>query len=288
MTDEAFHERLCEDFFMFIFILGVAILAQHFCDRFSNGVIPEAAASILIGVLSSSIIKLVGVKAFTFHFSNELFFCAMLPPIIYNSGYHCIRIFIIKNLLPIISLAIFGTIITVCLFAAGFYYLGQLGLITSISGAEAVTFGALISSIDPVATLSVFAKAKIDPNLYYLIFGESMFNDAVCITVFRLAKKMIGVDIDLTEAILDCLSRFIIICISSSLIGYLFAILTALMLKHLNINEEHRLVIISIFIISVYIPFFLAEWLGQSGIICILFTGIASRRYVSRNIGTFR
>lgn len=44
---------------------------------------------------------------------------------------------------------------------------------------ELLTFGALISATDPVSTLAVFQEKRVDPHLFYLVFGESVLNDAV-------------------------------------------------------------------------------------------------------------
>ena len=44
---------------------------------------------------------------------------------------------------------------------------------------ELLTFGALISATDPVSTLAVFQAKRVDPQLFYLVFGESVLNDAV-------------------------------------------------------------------------------------------------------------
>lgn len=48
-------------------------------------------------------------------------------------------------------------------------------------------FGALISAVDPVATLSIIGNPELDcdPMLYSLVFGESVLNDAVAIVLFR-------------------------------------------------------------------------------------------------------
>lgn len=57
--------------------------------------------------------------------------------------------------------------------------LGAIGLIPQLTPAEAFLFGALLSAIDPVATLLVFKKCKAPPLLFNLVFGESVLNDAV-------------------------------------------------------------------------------------------------------------
>lgn len=54
-----------------------------------------------------------------------------------------------------------------------------MGLITKLTAAEAYLYGALISAVDPVATLSVFKKNGVPPLLFNLVFGESVLNDGV-------------------------------------------------------------------------------------------------------------
>jgi sodium/hydrogen exchanger-like protein 6/7 len=50
---------------------------------------------------------------------------------------------------------------------------------------ECMMFGALLSATDPVATLALFQELNVDPQLYSLVFGESIINDAVSIVFFR-------------------------------------------------------------------------------------------------------
>ena len=53
--------------------------------------------------------------------------------------------------------------------------------IDTSSPLEALIFGALLSSVDPMATLSIMGNPEIkcDSLLYSLVFGESVLNDAV-------------------------------------------------------------------------------------------------------------
>ncbi|XLU43052.1 hypothetical protein S245_002969, partial [Arachis hypogaea] len=46
-------------------------------------------------------------------------------------------------------------------------------------------FGALISATDPVTVLSIFQELGTDVNLYALVFGESVLNDAMAISLYR-------------------------------------------------------------------------------------------------------
>jgi len=54
-----------------------------------------------------------------------------------------------------------------------------------LSFLNCLIFGALISATDPIAIISVFKEVGTDKNLYALIFGESMLNDAISIIFFE-------------------------------------------------------------------------------------------------------
>ena len=74
-----------------------------------------------------------------------------------------------------------GTIISTFIVGFATFYAGQLGWITGISttnSMEALLFGALISAVDPVATLSIMGSPELQCNqmLYALVFGESVLN----------------------------------------------------------------------------------------------------------------
>ena len=50
---------------------------------------------------------------------------------------------------------------------------------------DTLRFGALISATDPVTILAIFSDLNVDVNLYALVFGESVLNDAVAIVITR-------------------------------------------------------------------------------------------------------
>ena len=52
-------------------------------------------------------------------------------------------------------------------------------------------FGALISATDPVTILAIFNDLNVDVNLYALVFGESVLNDAVAIVFVEVCFRII-------------------------------------------------------------------------------------------------
>ena len=87
---------------------------------------------------------------------------------------------------------------------------------------EALLFGALISAVDPVATLSIMGSPELncDLLLYSLVFGESVLNDAVAIVLFRTFYNYYeeGAELDQSK-IPVALFEFLFTTIGSILMG---------------------------------------------------------------------
>jgi len=47
-----------------------------------------------------------------------------------------------------------------------------------------MAFASLISATDPVSVLAIFKELNADIDLYSMIFGESIFNDAIGIVMY--------------------------------------------------------------------------------------------------------
>merc|ERR1719408_866686 len=93
-------------------------------------------------------------------FQPELFFFLLLPPIIFEAGYTLRRKHFFRNLGTIVSFAVVGTLVST--FVVGYlpFCIGRAGWIRidTQNPMEALLFGALISAVDPVATLSIMGS----------------------------------------------------------------------------------------------------------------------------------
>ena len=120
--------------------------------------LPESAVAMLVGVLIGGIARLSVTDLTLFSFSPELFFFVLLPPIIFEAGYSLEKKGFFDNIGAICLYAFGGTIISA--FAVGwltfmFAQNGLMGHVDQDNAMEALLFGALISAVDPVATLSM-------------------------------------------------------------------------------------------------------------------------------------
>ncbi|CAI7823758.1 unnamed protein product [Closterium sp. NIES-53] len=84
-----------------------------------------------------------------------------------------------NNFGAIVTFSCLGTFLSAIVTGILVYVGGFLFLMYKLSFLEALIFGSLISSTDPVAVLAIFQDVGADTNLYALVFGESVLNDAV-------------------------------------------------------------------------------------------------------------
>jgi NhaP-type Na+/H+ or K+/H+ antiporter len=244
-------------------------------------------------------------------FSPNVFFMALLPPILFNSGYQLRRELFYRHIKPILLFACLGT--TICALVTAFllYGLSRLGWLGGgdddafqPSLLELLTFGSLIAATDTVSVLGVFQAKKVDPHLFYLVFGESALNDAVAMILFATFSELLleqqqgqqhhqGADYDDDHVVQDATGIALKVvsfllglaeqAILSPLLGILFAFGAALVFKQVDLRR-HSAAELPLYMLLMYTPFVLAECVHLSGVVAIFFSGISARRYIAPNV----
>ena len=87
----------------------------------------------------------------------------------------------------------------------------------------------------------------------------------------------------MTVALLAFIIDFAIVSIGSLCLGVISGLVAGLVLKSVDLRETWLLEL-SLFMLVMYLPFFVAEVLHLSGIVTILFCGISARRYAEPNL----
>ncbi|XP_042207283.1 sodium/hydrogen exchanger 9-like isoform X2 [Homarus americanus] len=216
-------------------------------------------------------------------FDPEIFFNILLPPIIFSAGYSLKRKHFFKNLGAIFTFAFIGT--TISTFVVGGLVYGFLWLFGStITFIDCLLFGALISATDPVTVLAIFSDLHVDVNLYALVFGESVLNDAVAI-VLSSAIESYGSDTGdfETSAFFLAIFNFLWIFSMSFLIGSLMGCLTAILTKFTRL-KDFPLLETALFVLMSYSTFLMAEGANLTGIVAVLFCGICQAHYTYNNL----
>ncbi|XP_042902571.1 sodium/hydrogen exchanger 7 isoform X2 [Parasteatoda tepidariorum] len=221
-------------------------------------------------------------------FDPEIFFNIILPPIIFNAGYSLKRKFFFRNLGTIFTYAFLGT--TISCFMVGGIMFAFLQLMPSITFSfnECLYFGAMISATDPVTVLAIFHDLHVDVNLYALVFGESILNDAIAIVLAGSINNYAemygkGDDSFQSSAAFKSVGNFVYIFICSFLIGSGTGCLTAALTKFTRICD-FPLLESSLFVLMSYSTFLMAEAADLTGIVAVLFCGICQAHYTYNNL----
>jgi len=218
-------------------------------------------------------------------FDESVFFLVLLPPIIFEAGYNMKRRYFFRNLGTICTYAFAGTFIST--FVVGFlvWAVGAMGLAVQLSFLEALIFGALISATDPVTVLAVFSKLRADNDLFSFVFGESVLNDAVAIVLYRTLGDFRTEEFT-AGAVGWAVFSFFEIFIISFFIGVGHALLLGYLCKKVDCagNEELEHAELAGVLVTPYIAYLAAEAAEMSGIVTILFCGIAMALFVKPNI----
>lgn len=92
---------------------------------------------------------------------------------------------------------------------------------------ESFAFGSLISATDPVSVLAIFKEMDADPNLYAIVFGESIFNDAIGIVMYETVRDLGDPDKSMSSQVFEAIGRFCWVFFGSLLIGMVSALFIA-------------------------------------------------------------
>mmetsp|Transcript_11561 Transcript_11561/g.27818 ORF Transcript_11561/g.27818 Transcript_11561/m.27818 type:complete len:557 (+) Transcript_11561:150-1820(+) len=266
------------------------LLLAYFVKRYQIYYLPESAGALLVGIIIGGIARLSTENLQLFEFDPELFFFFLLPPIIFEAGYSLDRQGFFDNIGAITLYAMFGTMISTFVVGIMCFYAAKLGMIQSIdkeNPMEALLFGALISAVDPVATLSIMGNddLNVDPLLYSLVFGESVLNDAIAISLFRTFAKYYkpeGPEWSESE-IPGALLSFLVVTTLSIVVGVALGLLASWIYRHTDLNFFPKLETSLLFCFC-YLCYATAEALELSGIMALFFQGITLSHYNSYNL----
>lgn len=254
--------------FFVLCVLALGILLIHLMLQTNFQYLPESVVIVFLGGAIGMIINLMSHQNIANWrkeeaFSPTAFFLVLLPPIIFESGYNLHKGNFFQNIGSIMVFAIFGTAISAFVIGCGIYLLGLAEVAYKLSFVESFAFGSLISAVDPVATVAIFHALDVDPVLNMLVFGESILNDAISIVLTTSILESNNAATT-SEAIILGINRFCLMFFASAGIGVVFALISALLLKHVDLRKNPSLEF-GIMLVFTYAPYVLAEGIQLSG-----------------------
>ncbi len=105
-----------------------------------------------------------------------------VAPVLLDAAYDASPRDLRKNLLPVSSLAVGAVLVTVAAVAVVVRW-----LVPGVGWAAAVTLGAIVAPPDASAAMAVLGKLRPPHRVLVVLEGESLFNDATALLVYRMA-----------------------------------------------------------------------------------------------------
>jgi monovalent cation:H+ antiporter, CPA1 family len=196
---------------------------------------------------------------------SNVFIYVFLPTLLFQAtlGMNLRRM--LDDWVPIFVLAIVAVVVATLFVGYALSWASALPL------AACLLIGAIVSTTDPSAVVTIFRSISAPRRLARIIEGESLLNDAAAIALFGvfMGFVMLGVpDPDLGAAI----ARFPLLIAGGALTGWLAARVAVWVM---SLFERHERAQISISVALPYLAFIIAEQsIGASGVIAVVAAGL--------------
>ncbi len=202
--------------------------------------------------------------------TSDLILLLFVPPLVFEAAFHIGFDPLRDDLVPILTLAIPGVLLTTGIVALAIVFGLSLPLTTGL------VFGALISATDPVAIVALFHVLNVPKRLAVLIEGESLLNDGTAVVVFNLvlAAALAGMANQQAQAWpLELLAATVDFA-RISLGGVGIGIGLGWLISQLIARIDDYLIETTLTTIVAFGSYLVADWLGVSGVLAVVGAGI--------------
>jgi CPA1 family monovalent cation:H+ antiporter len=196
---------------------------------------------------------------------SNVFLYVFLPTLLFQAtlGMNLRRM--LDDWVPILMLAIVAVVVATVSVGYALSWASALPL------AACLLIGAIVSTTDPSAVVSIFRSISAPRRLARIIEGESLLNDAAAIALFGLFMGFVMLGVP-DPSLGDALARFPLLLAGGAFTGWLAARIAVWMMA---LFRRHELAQISISVALPYLAFIVAEQtIGASGVIAVVASGL--------------
>ncbi|MGB1799602.1 MAG: cation:proton antiporter [Gammaproteobacteria bacterium] len=247
-------------------LLTVAMIAASICR---NIPIPYTVFLVILGVILGALARQYPELALLLEFqlTSDLVLFLFLPALIFESAINLDARLLMKDIIPILMLAVPALLISAGLISVG------LWLIQDFNIFHALLFGALISATDPVAVIALFKELGAPQRLTILVEGESLLNDATAIVFFGIIIGLIDNGFSGTSDIGIAILDFFYVFIGGIVVGAIIGIVISEMLYRIRAGMSSYLIMS---IVLAYSSFAIAEHVFHvSGVMAVVSSAVA-------------
>lgn len=244
--------------------------------------VPESCLLITIGLIVGAIMHSVHEEPPAVLTSN-VFFLYMLPPIVLDSGYFMPTRPFFENVGTVLWFAIVGTLWNSIGIGMSLYAICQIEAfgVQDINLQENLLFAAIISAVDPVAVLNVFEDVSVNEQLYIVVFGECLFNDAVTVVLYSMFSFVAEMPVVEPVDVFLGVARFFVVGLGGMGFGILFGFVAAFTTRFTSKVKEIEPLFIFMY---TYLAYLVAELFAISSIMAIVCCALTMKYYVEENV----
>ncbi|KAK5890113.1 hypothetical protein CesoFtcFv8_013676 [Champsocephalus esox] len=244
--------------------------------------VPESCLLISIGLIVGGIMYSVHEEPPAVLTSNA-FFLYMLPPIVLDSGYFMPTRPFFENIGTVLWFAVVGTLWNSIGIGMSLFAICQIEAfgVQDINLQENLLFATIISAVDPVAVLSVFEDISVNEQLYIVVFGECLFNDAVTVVLYNMFNFVADMPVVEPVDVFLGVARFLVVGLGGIGFGVLFGFVAAFTTRFTSRVKEIEPLFI--FMYS-YLAYLVAELFAISSIMAIVTCSLTMKYYVEENV----
>lgn len=198
--------------------------------------------------------------------SAEAIAVLLLPPLLFDAALRIDTRRMLDDAAPIFLLAVVAVCVTT--FAVGLA-LAPLGLAPLV---VCLLLGAMVSTTDPLAVLSIFRDVGAPARLVRIVEGESLLNDAAAIALFTILVGAVaaGGGVSLVDGIMVFLATGFGGLAVGAAAGFAAAFFIAL-------TRHHPAALTSVTVALPYLAYVVCEeWLGISGAMAVVAAGLVT------------
>lgn len=228
--------------------------------------IPYTVALLVSGIIGGFAVEYFQLPI-QLSLSADVIYFILLPLLLFESAMHINFHQFKLQFKTITFFATFGLLLSV--FTVAY----TLALLIGYPIGVALLFGAIISSTDPIAVISLFKTLGAPKRLGLVADGESMLNDATGVIVFRIISGFVVTNAAFqSQAVFSSLGNFLYVFIGSivfgAVVGYIFS-------KLIERIQNDRVVETTLTVAAALGSFAAAEhFFHLSGVITTVITGL--------------